>query len=470
MLRYLEWGISLGVKRMGLTLRSRILFYFLVVSLSGVLIASSTILFGIENHFTDYLKKNRDERVELIQKEALQQYDNTEELTNEQIRNMMHQHAMTENLFYQLYNNKGELLIDTTTYRSMMGMMNGGQHSMGPVTYQSASYQFKKENQVIGELIVYYPDQLMGEDFVFLASIKRNIFLAVLVTVILSIIFSLLFSNRLASGFKKLMNAVVGLRNHQWRTRIQVQELTDEMRPLGETFNQLAESLSKEETLRKQFTADFAHEIRTPLATLQSHIEAFQDGIWEPDTKRLGQCHEELMRLVRLVNELETLIAAENPQIRLDKSRIEIGKLLSFIKEQFDPLFMKKGVELAVQNNEDQQWIIGDRDKIIQILTNIVNNALQYTPQGKKVIIQVEDRKDSIAFVVKDEGEGISENDLPFVFKRFYRGDKSRDRKTGGIGIGLSIVKALVEAHQGEISIESQLKVGTTVEVQLPKK
>lgn len=454
---------------MNLTLRTRILLYLLVVSLSGVFITSFTIFFGVENQFTDYLKKNREERIETIKKEVLQQYDETGELTNEQLNNMLHQQAMPENLYFKLYDSNGELLIDSTSLRSMMGMMNGTQSSIDPNDYQSTSYQLKNNNEVIGNLTVFYPEQLMGEDFIFLKSIKRNILLAVMVTVILSILFSLLFSNRLTSGFKKLVNAIAELRNHQWRTRIPVKELTDEMKPLGESFNQLAASLAKEERLRKEFTANFAHELRTPLATLRSHIEAFQDGIWEPDSKRLEQCHEELMRLVRLVKELEKLIAAENPQIRLDKTRLETGKLLSFIKEQFNPLFMKKGVNLEVQNTEEQHWFNGDRDKIIQILTNIVNNALQYTPQGKRVSVYIEEKSDQISFIVKDEGEGISEDDLPFLFERFYRGDKSRDRETGGVGIGLSIVKALVEAHQGEIKIDSQLNVGTTVEVQLPK-
>ncbi|WP_330948525.1 sensor histidine kinase [Virgibacillus sp. MG-45] len=445
------------------------MLYLLVVSLSGVFITSFTIFFGVENQFTDYLKKNREESIETIKKEVLQQYDETGELTNEQLNNMLHQQAMTENLYFKLYDSNGELLIDSTSLRSMMGMMNGTQSSIDPNDYRSTSYQLKNKNEVIGNLTVFYPEQLMGEDFIFLKSIKRNILIAVLVTVILSILFSLLFSNRLTSGFKKLINAIAELRNHQWRTRIPVEELTDEMRPLGESFNQLAESLAKEETLRKEFTANFAHELRTPLATLRSHIEAFQDGIWEPDSKRLEQCHDELMRLVRLVNELEKLIAAENPQIRLNKTRLETGKLLSFIKEQFSPLFMKKGVDLEVQNTEEQHWFNGDRDKVIQILTNIVNNALQYTPQGKRVSIYIEEKNDQIFFIVKDEGEGISEDDLPFLFERFYRGDKSRDRKTGGVGIGLSIVKAFVEAHQGKIKIESQSNVGTTVEVQLPK-
>lgn len=454
---------------MNLTLRSRILIYLLVVSLSGIFITSFTIFFGVENQFTDYLKKNRDESIESIKKDALQQFNETGELTNQNLSYKMHEQAMTENLFYRLYDANGNLLIDTTSMRSMMGMMEGNHSSIDPNDYQSTSYQLKSNNKLVGKLTVFYPEELMGEDSDFLKAIKRNVYLAVLVTVILSFLFSLLFSKRLTTGLKKLINAIVELRNHQWRTRVPIDELTVEMKPLGESFNQLAESLAKEESLRKQFTANFAHELRTPLATLRSHIEAFQDGIWEPDPKRLDQCYEELMRLVRLVNELEKLMAAENPQIRLDKTKLETGKLLSFINDQFSPLFLKKGVELKVQLPDNKHWFLGDRDKIIQILTNIVNNALQYTPKGKQVSIHIEESNNQISFIIKDEGVGISEDDLPFLFERFYRGDKSRDRKTGGIGIGLSIVKALVDAHHGEIKIDSQLNVGTTVEVKIPK-
>lgn len=456
---------------MNLTLRSRVLIYLLVVSLSGVFIISFTIFFGVENQFIDYIKNNRQKSVELIKNDVLQQYKVNGELTNEKLKSVMNEHAMTQNLYYKLYDTNGNLLIDTTSFHSMMGMMKGMGMSSNSIsnTYESTSYPLKNDNKTVGSLTVYYPKKFTGEDIVFLKSIKRNIYLALVVIVILSILFSILFSNRLTSGFNKLVKAISDLRQHHSQTRVPVKELTVEMKPLGESFNQLAESLTKEEILRKEFTANFAHELRTPLATLRSHIEAFQDGIWEPNTKRLGQCHEELMRLVRLVNELEKLMAAENPQIKLNKSNLETGKILSFIKEQFNPLFRGKGVDLVIKNTEEQHWFSGDRDKIIQIITNIVNNSLKYTPKGKKVFISVEELEDQIIFNIKDEGEGISENDLPFLYERFYRGDKSRDRKTGGVGIGLSIVKALVDAHQGEIKIESQLNIGTSVKVQFPK-
>ncbi|MFB1050973.1 sensor histidine kinase [Paraliobacillus sp. JSM ZJ581] len=455
---------------MNLTFRSRIFIYLLIVSLSGVFITSFTIFFGVENQFSNYLKKSREEQIAEIKQIALSQYERNGELINDQIDDITHRHAMTEDLYYQLYDSDGNLLLDTTSAHSMMGMMNRMHGSKSDKTddYQSDTYSLSSNGRTVGTLVVFYPENLTGEDFIFLNEIKRNIVLAVIITVVLSVLFSLLFSNRLTGGLKKIIHAVTGLRKSQWRSRVPVHELTDEMRPLGESFNQLAESLAKEEMLRKQFTANFAHELRTPLATLRSHIEAFQDGIWEPDSNKLGQCHEELMRLVRLVNELEKLIAAENPQIRLDKTKIEVGKLLTSIDNQFSSLFLKKGVNLKVDYPKDQRWFFGDRDKIIQILTNLVNNALQYTPEGKSVFIYLKGTASELTFIVQDQGEGIKKDDLPFLYERFYRGDKSRDRKTGGIGIGLSIVKALVEAHDGKIKIASELGVGTTVSVQFP--
>lgn len=175
------------------------------------------------------------------------------------------------------------------------------------------------------------------------------------------------------------------------------------------------------------------------------------------------------MRLVRLVNELEKLLAAENPQIKLHKKDIEATTIVSFKKAQFKPVFREKGVNLIIKNTDKKYWFIADHDRVIQILTNIINNALKYTPAEKKVEIKVIDKAEYIGFTVQDQGIGISEEDLPYLYERFYRGDKSRNRKTGGIGIGLSIVKALVDAHNGKIIINSELNVGTSVTVSFPK-
>lgn len=454
------------------TLRSRILFYFLIVSLCGILLTSFSVLWGFEDHFNNYLRENREKNISLIEEEAKREYKETGNLVSEQMAGLMHEQAMTESLFYQVYDESNQLLVDTTMMLGMMGSMGMGQSEaiLNKDDYLVETYKLSLDDQTIGSIKVYFPNSLLEEDFSFLNTIKQNIYIAAIITIILSIIFSMMFSKRLVAGFNSFSNAVYALKEHKWHTQVPVEELTGEMQPLAHSLNNLAKSLSKEETLRKQFTADLAHELRTPLATLRSQIEAYQDGIWEPTPERLQQSHSELMRLVRLVNELERLLAAENPQIKLQKKDIEGGQVVALVGSQFNTAYQEKGVNLHIVKPEKEYWFKADKDRVIQVITNILNNALQYTPVGKNVTICILDKAGYVGFSVKDEGVGIKEEDLPFVYERFYRGDKSRDRKTGGIGIGLSIVKALVDAHQGEIKIESELGIGTKVTVYFPKK
>ncbi len=454
-----------------LTLRSKILFYLLVVSLFGIFLTSFSILWGFEDQFNEYLQINREERSKLIEDEAINSYKETGKLIDKQLINLMHQQAMTDNLFYRITDEEGQVIADTTM---MLGMMNRmGMRSDSDIDmkteYRKNTYDLTFDERYVGNMEVYYPQEMIGEDIAFLNTIKSNIYLAIIITVVLAFVFSLLFSKRLTTGYRKLSKAIQELQEHKWRTRVPVKELSDEMKPLGESFNRLAESLSKEEMLRKQFTADFAHEIRTPLATLRSQMEAFQDGVFEPTPKRLQQGHDELMRLVRLVGELEELLAAENPQIKLNKSNIDVGYLLRLVGGQFTPAFQKKGVSLNIQMPTKECWLHADQDRVLQVLTNIINNALQYTPAGNSVYVKIVDSNGYVGFCVQDEGIGIEKDDLPYLFERFYRGDKSRDRKTGGIGIGLSIVKALMDAHRGKIQIDSKWKEGTEITVIFPK-
>ncbi|MCU1808192.1 HAMP domain-containing histidine kinase [Cytobacillus firmus] len=450
------------------TMRSRILLYFLVVSLSGILLTSFSILWGFEDHFNSYLREGREKNINLIKEEILKEYDRAGILQSNQVLSMLHNQAMTENLFYRIYDSEGKLLLDTTNMKEMMENMAQGTQAKIQEEQLSETYRLSSGNRFIGSIKVYYQEELLEEDFSFFHTIKRNIYAAALITLILSAIFSLLFSKWLSSGFNKLSVAVQELQKHKWNTRLNIEEFTEEMKPVGLSFNHLASSLSKEENLRKQFTADLAHELRTPLATLRSQIEAFQDEIWEPTPRKLQQSHDELMRLVRLVNELEKLLAAENPQIKLNKINIEANKIVNTLKDLFAPSFHEKGVKLRILNSEEEQWFQADRDRVIQILTNVIQNALQHTPSGNRVTISVIKENSYIGFSVADTGVGIKKEDLPYLFERFYRGDKSRNRKTGGIGIGLSIVKALVNAHEGKINIKSEINAGTTLTVLFP--
>lgn len=427
---------------------------------------------GFEASFNHYINANRTESINQLVKALKLEYKENGAFTGERVTQLLYQQATTDSLFYKIYNPDEILLIDSTSI-SADGIPEENEMRTNPYQndkWQSSMELIKLEDKTIGMLKVYYPKGFIDSEFVFLQTIKKYLIIAVVLTILLALVASMLFSKRLTSGLKNLAEAVEELTNHKQNVRVPLDGLSLEMKQLGLAFNELAMSLEKEERLRKEFTGDLAHELRTPLATLRSQIEAFQDGIWEPTPPRLQQSHSELMRLVRLVNELEKLLAAENPQIRLNITELDTEKLLTSIQNFQTPIFQQKGVKLKVEASHEKITFKGDLDKVTQILTNVVNNSLKYTPEGGTVTISAIKDKEMGGFKIQDEGIGIAASDLPNIFERFYRGDKSRARKTGGVGVGLSIVKALVDSHKGTIHVESEIDKGTTFTILFPVK
>ena len=452
------------------TLRSKILFYLVLISMIGILIVSFFIQYGFEESFNSYLDHNREKKIDRIITEIEKDYRKNGHFTSDPVYGLLHEHAMTDQLYFQLYDRFGQLQMDSSNIRSMLNSFGLTEPAPDGEEWHSKSYTLKVNNTIIGKLVAIYPKGLIDDEYTFIQSIQLYIYAAVCLTIVLAIVFSMLFSKKLTSGLKKLSFAANELQQHNLDIRIPLSGLPTEVKQIAISFNNLAESLAREEMLRKQFTGDLAHELRTPLATLRSQIEAFQDGIWEPTPQRLQVSHEELMRLVRLVNELEKLLAAENPQIRLEKIELEAGSVLEALYEMFMPIFKEKGVHLHIEEPKQEELFEADKDKLMQILSNILNNALKYTPKGKNVTLSVQtDKEGYVGFNIQDEGSGMAEDDIPHIFERFYRGDKSRDRKTGGVGIGLSIVKALMDAHKGLIKVKSRLNKGTSITLWFPQ-
>ena len=213
--------------------------------------------------------------------------------------------------------------------------------------------------------------------------------------------------------------------------------------------------------------ADVAHELRTPLANLQSSMEAMIDGIWEPNGERLESCHEEIIRINRLVGDLEKLERFEAENATLSISEFDISELIQHILSNFETEFQKNRIQF--QFSGKSEIINADRDKISQVVVNLISNALKYTLAGGHIEIEVTGTETAIELVVKDSGKGIPPEDIPYIFERFYRADQSRNRLTGGSGLGLTITKAIVESHKGKISVSSEIDKGTTFTVYLPK-
>lgn len=243
----------------------------------------------------------------------------------------------------------------------------------------------------------------------------------------------------------------------------------DELTQLGKSLNKLAENLQQQEQLRITMTEDIAHELRTPLTTLKSHIRAFEDGIWEPTVPRIHACYEEIERLALLVGDLEDLMYVESPSFQLALEVQPIQPLVERGIAIVAAAFEEKNIQLYWTANKTLVAAVDSR-RFVQIMVNLLGNALKYTPPNGNVWVKSYQDSEKLVIQVEDTGMGISEKDIPHIFERFYRGDKSRNRRTGGSGLGLTIVAKLVHAHSGTISVESEASTtGTTFTIRLPK-
>ena len=244
---------------------------------------------------------------------------------------------------------------------------------------------------------------------------------------------------------------------------------TDELAQLAEAFNEMARSLQHAEEIRRQLLADVAHELRTPLATVESYVEALADGVLAADAENWGAIRTETGRLNRLVNDLQRVSRAEAHQLDLHPAPTDPGELVQDAVKAARPAFASKGVALETDIRTDLLTVDVDRERIAEVLANLLTNALRHTPPGGTVGTSVSQRADRIELVVADDGEGIAAEHLGRVFERFYRIDPARARASGGTGIGLAIVRAIVEAHGGAVQASSEgAGHGATFTVRLP--
>jgi histidine kinase len=283
---------------------------------------------------------------------------------------------------------------------------------------------------------------------------------AALAALIAAILASFFISRQVVTPMLHMMSLSQRIAEGEYQERLalpggQQADQTDELGQLALRFNQMADKLEKTETMRRQLIGDVTHELRTPLTAVKGYLEGLMDGVLPADPETYEQIHSEIDRLQRLVNDLQELSRVEAGAIQLNLAPVPPERLIERIQSTFGRQFEDKNIQLVTDVETGLPNLFVDKDRIIQVLTNLAGNALQYTPNGGKVSISVRREKSEILFAVKDTGIGISTEQLTFIFNRFYRTDKSRNRASGGSGIGLTIAKALVQAHQGKIWAES---------------
>ncbi|HEX4202758.1 MAG TPA: ATP-binding protein [Ktedonobacteraceae bacterium] len=301
----------------------------------------------------------------------------------------------------------------------------------------------------------------------FIDSVNRALERAVLVAGCVAGVLAIMLSGTILKPVRALTRAARQLEQGNLTQRVQVRR-QDEIGDLAHAFDTMADSLEREEHLRRQLLSNVAHELRTPLTTIRAYLEALQDQVITPDSAVIASIYEEAMLLSRLVTDLQDLALAEAGQLRLQRVPIALEDVITKAINALSLQAENKKISISANIASDLPLVEADAQRIGQILRNLLSNAIKYTPERGEVRVSAQAMQKEVQVSVRDNGVGIAAKHLPSIFKHFYRADTSRTRETGGSGLGLAIVEQLVQAHGGRITVESSVGQGTCFIFTLP--
>lgn len=305
------------------------------------------------------------------------------------------------------------------------------------------------------------------------SSVTIILFIGALIFTIVSLLVAYLLSKKLTHPLTLLTSAINRLGEGEFGIQASI-NTGDEYETLAKTFNHMSSQLKQAEELRRNLVADVAHELRTPITIIRGKLDLIQQGGVSIKPESLLPLQDELIRLTRLVDDLHQLSLAEAKKLTLELKEINVASILKRIIDHVTPDAEEKNIHIILNDFSKTSTLYADSNRITQVFLNLIVNALRYTPEGGSVNVNIDEETAAIGeqhllrISISDTGIGIEEEHLPFVFNRFYRTDRARNRNSGGTGIGLAIAKEFVLAHKGTIEVQSSVGYGTTFTVLLP--
>ena len=351
-------------------------------------------------------------------------------------------------------------------------VFDSGQRRVGDVLSQAerdAAAALKEQDQTVGYL-VFTPGPvatLRPPEQFFIDQVRQNLVLAALIASIIGAILGLLFSRTLTRPLNRLVVAARAIAAKDLTHRAEPGG-TIEVANVAYAFNDMAASLQKSEEVRRNLVADVAHELRTPLSVMQGTLTAQLDGVFPLDLSETAKLYDETRLLSRLVDDLRELAQVEAGQLQLNIGAIDLKHVIATTVNAFDGAAGEKQIQLNDATADQLPFVTADSERVAQVLRVLISNALRHTPANGSITVAATPLAGQVEVSVRDTGEGITLDELPYVFDRFWRGDKSRARETGGSGLGLAIAKQLIEAQNGSIGVESQSGAGSRFWFRLP--
>lgn len=444
---------------------------FILSIVISIIIISIISNFMINNRFDIYLVKEQENRLQQISEEINNLYSaNGYKLYQKEINS----YASLEDIYIEIKDLDGNTLYSSSN-NSHMGRMGGmhrrmmKHHNMPEGNYVDKSFPLLQGGEAVANLIIGYIDNsyLTESAILFKDTLGKSFVISGIFTIILGVLISIYLSKSLTNPLLSIRDTAVDIRRGNLDSRSKVNSNTTEIVELSQSINYLGETLRDQEHIRKKYASDISHELRTPITTLKTHVEAILDGIWDPDEEHLNILILEIDRLSALVDNLKDSFTLEEYMLNLNKTWFDLSKEMDNIITTFLPIYNKENhnIHFSIEDNIEVSM---DKDRLKQIMYNLLSNSIKYlNPQGT-VLITLEKSKNNSIIRVKDNGIGIKEKDLPYIFDRLYRSDSSRNRNTGGTGLGLPIVKTIVEAHSGSVHVDSIYGEGTEIIITLP--
>lgn len=312
--------------------------------------------------------------------------------------------------------------------------------------------------------LLLYQKSLQNLEKEFLHSANLAIVLSILIASLCAVVLAYWMTRKITIPLKKLVKGAKKTAEGGTWEKVSI-PTKDEFHELGEAFNEMAHKLSQNEEARKKLVADVAHELRTPLSILQGKLESIQEGVIEPSEKVILELTDEVYRLNRLVKDLQQLSLAEAGKLPLHLKPVVVKELIERICGQLQWSAEEKNITLRCDKIPEHAVLELDPDRFTQVIVNLVGNALRHTPEGGTIEVSVQEDTEAVHLNISDNGPGIPEEALPFIFERFYKNDPARSRSGGGTGLGLSIAKGFVEAHGGTLTVQSERNKGTVFTV-----
>lgn len=457
------------------SLRKQLSLSILLTLLAAIGLIGLSSNWFINRQFEKYITELGQERRENIVDELSKQYDVFKRSWRLDYIHAIGMNSLYDGYILKLYDSNGNMVWDAENHDmslcgQIMDEISDRMEERGSAGgFVDHIYEIDLNGKKVGSVsIKYYGPFFMNEaDFNFINVMNTILLVIGILSSACSVVVGCLLARRISRPVTKTAYIAKQISKGNYNIRFEPGTRIRELEDLGTAINHLSGALSEQENLRKQMTADVAHELRTPLTALGSHLEAMIEGLWEATPERLKSCHEEVKRLGTLVADLEQLAKIEDDNLILNKSAVDLLEVVRTVSDTMNGEITKKGLTLTVEG--DEVVVDADKNRLSQVIANLLSNAVKYTPEGGIIQIQVSGTGHMGIVKVKDTGMGIGAKELPLIFERFYRTDKSRNRKSGGAGIGLAIVKSIVTAHGGTVTAESEEELGSCFTVTLPK-